>query len=579
MPQHKQPQRRVSFDPLLSSTFNTKQEDDKPLAAPRIPIKPAIKHKRGKRQQNGFIDNRGFPDQSEEFDNILAEIHGGNILRKRLHPAPSLNDIDDAFHDVYDESKHGEKLRSQLKIDHLPPEAQEQITALIKKYWSVFSDKGLNVPVKDYECVIDTGSARPIHVGKINYGPRETIKMREYISALAKLNHIVQIHEGRWLFKALLAPKPHQEGVYDIDDFVWRFCVNYIRLNSVTKVIAYPIPRCDSAVNICFAEGQFFWLLDAPAGYHQLQVAKESMEKLAFAGPDAIKWTYRVMPFGPVNGPMIFISFMHDMDSTWKSLAAKRGVQIDESTNTRLIVDDLFSWARTFGTFLSYFECQLMVCQSQNLSLSLKKTHINPQRLEFVGIDVSHDGNRPAMSKHQLLRTWADPTTVRDIASLVGFAVFYSMFIPHFEARVSRLREIMKLEYTESASPHFDTAAKAEWEDIKNALVSDPCLARFDHRKRLYLRTDFSSLGFGYAALQPANDDASLAAMRREMAGGECEFMRPKSQLLLRPVAFGGRRSRGNERFHHSYIGECNAGDWDKQVSPYVFWHEIYMDH
>ena len=87
MPKQKQPQRRVSFDPLPSSTFNTKQEDDKPLAAPRIPIKPAIKHKRGKRQQNGFIDNRGFPDQSEEFDNILAEIHGGNILRKRLHPA------------------------------------------------------------------------------------------------------------------------------------------------------------------------------------------------------------------------------------------------------------------------------------------------------------------------------------------------------------------------------------------------------------------------------------------------------------------------------------------------------------
>ena len=563
MPQNKQSSRRVSFNLLSSSFLTHNQEDTKPASTePRIPIKPAIRQ-RGKRKVNSFIDNRGFPDQSEEFDNVLHGVHGGNILRKRRHPAPPIDQVDDAFFDVYNESKHGEKLRSQLKIDHLQPEAQQQVIALVKKYWSVFSDKGLNVPVKDYECTIDTGSAAPVHAGKINYGPRETIIMRRCIASLEKLNHIVQIHDGRWLSKALLAPKPHQEGVCNIDDFVWRFCVNYIRLNSVTRVIAYPIPRCDSAVNISFAEGQFFWLLDAPSGYHQLRVAEDSMAKLAFAGPDAIKWTYRVMPFGPVNGPMIFISFMHDLDSTWKSLAIKQGIKIDDSTNTRLIVDDLFSWSRTFQMFLQYFECQLIICQSQNLSLSLKKTHINPQRLEFVGIDVSQDGNRPAMSKHQLLQTWPDPTTVRDVASLVGFAVFYASFIPHFETRVSRLRTIMKdYDYTDDIKPHFNDAAKAEWEDIKSALLADPCLARFDHRKRLYLRTDFSSLGFGYAALQPADDEASLAAMRREMAGGTCEFMKPKSKLLLRPVSFGGRRSRGAERFHHSYIGECNAGDW-----------------
>jgi hypothetical protein len=77
--------------------------------------------------------------------------------------------------------------------------------------------------VKSYECIIDTGSAWPIAIKKINYGDNETAIMRKCIAALSKVGHICQIHDGEWLFKALLAPKPHQENVRDIGDIVWQF--------------------------------------------------------------------------------------------------------------------------------------------------------------------------------------------------------------------------------------------------------------------------------------------------------------------------------------------------------------------
>ena len=51
--------------------------------------------------------------------------------------------------------------------------------------------------------------------------------MHKCIAALTKLGHICQMHDGEWMFKALLAPKPHQEHVSNIADFVRRFCVNY----------------------------------------------------------------------------------------------------------------------------------------------------------------------------------------------------------------------------------------------------------------------------------------------------------------------------------------------------------------
>ena len=145
--------------------------------------------------------------------------------------------------------------------------------------------------------------------------------MQDAIAALAKVGHIRQIHDGRWLFEALLAPKPHQEHVCDIDKFVWRFFINYILLNSVTQIIAYPIPCCNLAINEEFGQGVFFWLWDAPMGYHQLAVAFTSQEKRAFQGPNTIKWTYTVMPFGPTNGPATFITFIHDINSQWKAMA------------------------------------------------------------------------------------------------------------------------------------------------------------------------------------------------------------------------------------------------------------------
>jgi hypothetical protein len=146
---------------------------------------------------------------------------------------------------------------------------------------------------------------------------------------LRNVKQIYQITNGCWFFKALLAPKPHQEHVQNINDFVWCFCINYIPLKSVTRIIAYPIPQCNSAINEELGLGVLYWLFDAPMGYHQLAVALASQEKLAFQGPDAIKWTYQVMPFGPTNGPATFINFTHSVDSQWKVLAEKSGLVIN----------------------------------------------------------------------------------------------------------------------------------------------------------------------------------------------------------------------------------------------------------
>ncbi len=195
-----------------------------------------------------------------------------------------------SFHVVYSEAGHGKRLAKELDLSHLQPKHSACLTALIKKYWCIFVERATFVPVRHYQCIIDTGSAAPIAVKQIRYSQQEIPIMLKSIAALEKMGQICQIHDGQWLFKALLSPKPHQEHIQNIADFVWHFYVNYIPLHQVSRLIAYPIPCCNVAVENSF-KGFWMWLYNAIMGYHQLAVVPESQEKIAFRfqGPNAIK--------------------------------------------------------------------------------------------------------------------------------------------------------------------------------------------------------------------------------------------------------------------------------------------------
>ena len=158
---------------------------------------------------------------SDNYDHVLHNIDGGPILRKLRHPKPDLTaSMDPLYYSPFFPEKHEAILKRDMDLSHLEPDLQERIYDILRRHWPVFDEKGVFVPVKHYECVIDTGNSRPIAVKKILYGERETVIMRKCIAALEKVGHIRQITDGGWLFKALLAAKPHQEHVCCIDDFV-----------------------------------------------------------------------------------------------------------------------------------------------------------------------------------------------------------------------------------------------------------------------------------------------------------------------------------------------------------------------
>ena len=107
---------------------------------------------------------------------------------------PDLNGpIGRSFEHPFIQEEHDAIMQKKVDLSHLNLDLQNQVYDLICEFWPVFDERGVFVPVKNYECIIDTGTARSIAVKKIFYGERETVIMRRCISALAKAAHIRQI--------------------------------------------------------------------------------------------------------------------------------------------------------------------------------------------------------------------------------------------------------------------------------------------------------------------------------------------------------------------------------------------------
>ena len=376
--------------------------------------------------------------------------------------------------------------------------------------------------------------------------------MQKAIDGLLFNDQIGVTTKGRWLSRGTLAAKPHQEHIMSINDFIWRFCVNYMMVNMKTRVIAYPIPRCNNAVKMETGNAKFCILLDACTGYHQLKMENQSALKTAFAGPFGRKYFYKVLPYGLVNGPTTYVIFIYDMREHWNALAKEYNVNIGQDNNTRIILDDTYMFIMIHRDGLSYLKAILEISKRYNITWKLKKCSFFPDRVEFVGHDRRPIGNSPAKSKTPLLKNWPKPTIVRDILRFIGFTLFYHKYMPFYEFCIVNLRKMTSLPLEDKpADDNFPDSAKKEMEDIKTSILSDPILKRTSSTKRIYIRTDFSSLGFGFVALQPGDNKESIEAVEREISGGQCEFELKKKGPRLFPCAFGSKKIAGYQRHVH----------------------------
>ena len=106
---------------------------------------------------------------------------------------------------------------------------------------------------------------------------------------------VIEPSQNPWASPVVLGKK--RDGSY-------RFCVDYRRLNSITKMDVFPLPRIDDTLDL-LSKAKFFTTLDLASGYCQVKMHPESREKMAFATWSGL-YQFVVMPFGLCNAPATF---------------------------------------------------------------------------------------------------------------------------------------------------------------------------------------------------------------------------------------------------------------------------------
>ena len=113
-----------------------------------------------------------------------------------------------------------------------------------------------------------------------------------------------------------------------------RFCVDYRRLNAVTRRDVYPLPRIDDILDAA-GGAKYFSSLDLASGYWQVELDQEAREKSAFTTHRGL-FEFTRMPFGLCNAPATFQRLMQAI------LAGLEGTSCFVYLDDILVVSDTF---------------------------------------------------------------------------------------------------------------------------------------------------------------------------------------------------------------------------------------------
>jgi hypothetical protein len=229
----------------------------------------------------------------------------------------------------------------------------------------------------------------------------------EHIKVLLH-NGWIRLCNGPWGSSIVLAAKPHQEHIADINDFIWRMCVSYCHLNTVALPFEYPIPCCDNAIDNFgnSANRLYFISLDNKTGYHQISVLYCSQEKLAFFGPDHKKYTFTVMPFGPCNAPAFYTAMMGIFQDKWNALYHHLHPIVSCHFGSHVIIDDILLWSTSIPSLLNYFCCVCIIFLKYHVTSQLKKYTFLTNPFKYEGDDITPNGYCLAKSKFDLINNW-----------------------------------------------------------------------------------------------------------------------------------------------------------------------------
>lgn len=360
----------------------------------------------------------------------------------------------------------------------LTADKRRMLVDVLLKYLQVFdfsqSDHTPSIPPFRIRHRINTETAQPIRQKPYRVSPSERKIIDNQVREMLQKG-IIQESSSPWAAPVILVKKK---------DGTWRFCVDYRRLNSITKKDVYPLPRIDDALD-CLHSASYFSSIDLRSGYWQIPMHPADKEKTAFITPDGL-YEFNVMPFGLCNAPATFERFMDTI---------LRGLKWNVCM---CYLDDIVIFGRTFREHNERVDIVLECIRNAGLVLNSKKCHFGERQTLVLGHLVNKDGIRPDPSKTAAVKACKPPRSTKELRSFLGLCSYFRRFIPAFAdvafPLTSLLRQGTSFEWTHDCETSFN--------QLKFLLTSQPILRHFDPSAPTEVHTDASGIGIGAVLVQ-----------------------------------------------------------------------------
>ena len=353
--------------------------------------------------------------------------------------------------------------------------------------WSISDLRGISPLLCMHRILMEDGHKTSVeHQWRLNPNMKEVV--RKEVLKWLDAGIIYPISDSSWVSPVQVVPKKGGMTVVtnDKNELIptrtvtgWRVCVDYRKLNSVTRKDHFPLPFIDQMLERLSGHA-YYCFLDGYSGYNQIHIAPEDQEKTTFTCPYGT-FAFRRMPFGLCNAPATFQRLMMSIFS-------------DMIENTiEVFMDDFSVFGSSYDHCLQNLERVLARCEEKNLVLNWEKCHFMVQEGIVLGHRISKDGIEVDKAKIEVISDLPPPTSVRAIRSFLGHAGFYRRFIKDFSKITKPLCNLL----AKDVRFVFDETCMEAFNRLKKELTSAPIMAAPDWSIPFELMCDASDYAVG----------------------------------------------------------------------------------
>jgi hypothetical protein len=268
-----------------------------------------------------------------------------------------------------------------------------------------------------------------------------------------------------------------------------RFCVDYRKLNAISKKDRYPLPLIEETL-ARIASAKIFTKIDVRQAFHRIRMDPESVEKTAFRTRYGA-YVYKVLPFGLSNGPSTFQRYIND----------KLFDYLDDFCCA--YIDDILIYSDNELEHEIHVRKVLERLREAGLQADLKKCEFHVTHTKFLGFIIGTDGVEVDPDKIAVVRDWEPPRNLKALQGFLGFCNFYRKFVRDYGKIARPLHDLTR----KNRDYSWGADQQEAFEILKDKLIHAPVLAHFHYDLETRVETDSSDTVVGGVLSQKQPDE------------------------------------------------------------------------